>query len=75
MRKLTTDQGAAIARARRAMTYLAAAWPDDAATLIATAAAGALVDLLQSAVGQRLADVINQQWQGTPFEIVRRKAN
>ena len=61
--------------ASRAMTYLAAAWPDDAAPLMATAAAGALVDLLQSSVGQRLADVINQQWQATPFEIVRRKAN
>ena len=75
MHKLTTDQGAAVARARRAMTYLAAAWPDDAAPLLATAAAGALVDLLLSAVGPRLVETINQQWQGTPFQITRRKAN
>ena len=44
---------------------------------VAVRAAGAcaLVDLLQGPVGQNLADVINQQWQGAPFEITRRRAN
>jgi hypothetical protein len=72
---LTTEQSQALARVNRAVTYLCTAWPDDAAPLVATAAAGALVNLLQSAVGPQLAEVINAQWQGTPFQITRRKAN
>lgn len=75
MPELTAEQGQAVARAKRAMTYLAAAWPDVAAPLVATAAAGALVDLLQSAAGPNLVATINAQWQATPFEITRRKAN
>ena len=75
MPELTTEQGEALARVRRAIDYLVAAWPDQAAPLVATACAGALDDLMQGPVGPNLVDLINQRWRGTPFEITRRKAN
>jgi hypothetical protein len=75
MPELTPEQGEALARVRRAIDYLVAAWPKDAAPLVATGCAGSLVDLLQGPVGPDLVEVINQQWQATPFEITRRRAN
>ncbi len=75
MTELTPEQGEALARVRRAIDYLVAAWPDQAAPLVATACAAALVNLMQSPGRQNLVDVINQQWQATPFEVTSRKAN
>jgi hypothetical protein len=75
MPELTEEQGAAIARVRRAIAALVAAWPEQAAPLVATACAGALVDLLSGHVGPALVDILNQQWQGTPWQVTPRRGN
>jgi hypothetical protein len=75
MPELNEEQGQAIARARRALTYIASAWPNEGRALVATACAGELVDLLTGPVAVPLVEVINRELMGTPYELTRRKAN
>ena len=75
MPELNEAQGEAIARARRALIYIASAWPKDGRALVATACASELVDLLNGPVAAQLVEVINVQLAGTPYELARRKPN
>jgi hypothetical protein len=77
MAELTDDQGEAILHARRLMfAWFQQRWPDDAASLYATACLGGLLDVLYGAnVRPDMLEMINRQLVGSPFQLERRLTN
>ena len=74
MPDLTPEQGQALARVRRAIACLVAEWPDQAARP-RRACCWPARPSHSARPALDLVDLINQRWQATPFEIVRRRAN
>lgn len=73
--QMTQEQRDAVGRARRALAFIAHAWPDQARALVATTCAIELVELLQGPIAPSLVETINTQLQGTPYVLTRRQAN